>query len=54
MIIKTIEEIEVEKCLQCKGVFLDGGELDKIRERLKQHGFGSGWGLGFVTGMSAA
>ena len=48
MIIKTIEDIEIEKCLQCKGIFLDGGELDKIRERLRRQGFGNG----FLIGMA--
>jgi len=40
MIITKIEGIEVEKCIGCKGIFLDGGEIDKIRERIRQRGEG--------------
>lgn len=52
MIITTIEGIEVEKCVGCKGIFLDGGEIDKIRERIRQRGEGGVWGIGFVKNLS--
>ena len=32
MIISKIEGIEVEKCIGCKGIFLDADEIDKIRQ----------------------
>ena len=53
MIISNIEGIEIENCIGCKGIFLDGGEIDKIRERVRRQGVGAGWGIGFVTGLSA-
>ena len=52
MIISKIEGIEVEKCIGCKGIFLDGGEIDKIRERIRQRGEGGGWGIGFIKNLS--
>ena len=53
MIITDIEGIEVEKCIGCKGIFLDGGEIDKIRERITQRDEGRGWGIGFMKNLSA-
>ena len=53
MIITHIEGIEVEKCTGCKGIFLDGGEIDKIRERIMQRSDTGGWGLGFIKNLSA-
>lgn len=29
--------VEIDYCLQCRGVWLDRGELDKIIERAAQH-----------------
>ncbi len=52
MIISNIEGIEVEKCTGCKGIFLDGGEIDKIRERITQRGGGGVWGAGFIKNLS--
>ena len=51
MIITKIEGIEVEKCIGCKGIFLDGGEIDKIRERIRQRGEGGVWGTGFIKNL---
>ena len=53
MIITEIEGIEVEKCTGCKGIFLDGGEIDKIRERITQRSDTGAWGLGFIKNLSA-
>jgi Zn-finger nucleic acid-binding protein len=52
MIITKIEGIEVEKCIGCKGIFLDGGEIDKIRERIRQRGEDGVWGIGFIKNLS--
>ncbi len=52
MIISNIEGIEVEKCIGCKGIFLDGGEIDKIRERIRQRGEDGVWGIGFIKNLS--
>jgi len=52
MLITKIEGIEVEKCIGCKGIFLDGGEIDKIRERIRQRGEGGGWSMGFIKNLS--
>ena len=51
MIITKIEGIEVEKCIGCKGIFLDGGEIDKIREQIRQRGEGGAWGMGFMKDL---
>ena len=51
MIITEIEGIEVEKCIGCKGIFLDGGEIDKIRERISPRGEGGVWGTGFIKNL---
>ena len=52
MIITKIEGIEVEKCIGCKGIFLDGGEIDKIGERIRQRGEDGVWGIGFIKNLS--
>ena len=52
MMITKIEGIEVEKCIGCKGIFLDGGEIDKIRERIRQRGEDGVWGIGFIKNLS--
>jgi len=52
MIITEIEGIEVEKCIGCKGIFLDGGEIDKIRERISPRGEDGGWSMGFIKNLS--
>jgi uncharacterized protein len=39
--------IEIDYCPQCRGVWLDRGELDKVIERsASQQGYGSGAGYG--------
>jgi hypothetical protein len=53
MIISQVEGIEIEKCIGCRGIFLDADEIDKIRKQLRQQGVGTGWGLGFIVGLSA-
>lgn len=38
--------IEIDYCPQCRGVWLDRGELDKLIERSAQESFGDGRGGG--------
>lgn len=33
LVISTRQEIEIDYCPQCRGIWLDRGELDKIIER---------------------
>jgi len=41
----------IDKCPRCKGVFLDGGELNKIKEIYYAKGEDSNEGSGFLTGI---
>jgi len=45
------EGLFIDKCPNCKGVFLDGGELEKIKEMYYSKGEDSNEGSGFVTGV---
>ena len=36
MLISQRQEVEIDYCPQCHGVWLDRGELDKITKKLRQ------------------
>jgi Zn-finger nucleic acid-binding protein len=42
LLISSREGIEIDHCPQCRGVWLDRGELDKIIERAAPSAVGSG------------
>lgn len=47
------EEIITDKCPKCKAVWLDGGEMSKIKDLMEDahsSGSSSGFGSGFVVG----
>ena len=44
--------VEIDYCPQCRGVWLDRGELDKIIDRAAE-GFGASAGSAAATGASA-
>ena len=46
LVISSREGIEIDHCPQCRGVWLDRGELDKIIERAAPAVVGTGGGAG--------
>lgn len=46
LVISSREGIEIDHCPQCRGVWLDRGELDKIIERAAPAVAGTGGGRG--------
>ena len=46
LVVAERQGIEIDYCPQCRGVWLDRGELDKIIERSAGGGFGGGGGGG--------
>ena len=42
-------EIIIDQCPRCGGVWLDAGELDAIKEAANEEGMGAGMVLGIVT-----
>ena len=44
--------VTIDKCPFCRGVFLDGGELETIKRRMEEEGESSGHGGGFGTGLA--
>jgi hypothetical protein len=46
----VIHNVVVDRCPECNGVWLDGGELEIIQATTAEHGdFASGFVLGMVT-----
>jgi len=45
------ETIIIDKCFKCQGVWLDAGELKKIREKAEEEGQASGRSSGVATGI---
>jgi len=43
-------EIIIDRCPKCNGIWLDAGELEIIKEAAKKEGMGSGVALGMVIG----
>ena len=46
----SYEEISIDKCNTCKGVWLDMGELEKVKEKIEEEIEDSG-SSGFMNGM---
>jgi Zn-finger nucleic acid-binding protein len=46
----SYEHISIDQCPSCKGVWLDAGELEKIKEKIEEEIEDSG-SSGFVNGM---
>ena len=51
LVMSERQGVEIDYCPQCRGVWLDRGELDKIIERKRQRIFG---GAGPVAAGAAA
>lgn len=47
---KSYEEVSIDQCPSCKGVWLDAGELEKIKEKIEEEIEDSG-SSGFMNGM---
>lgn len=50
---KRVEGIWIDKCSKCKGVFLDGNELSKLRGHARSEGYSSGYSSGGSAGHSS-
>jgi Zn-finger nucleic acid-binding protein len=57
MNVKDYKDVKIDKCPNCKSVFLDGGELEKIERKFESEkdaavssAEGSGYGDGFIMG----
>lgn len=49
-LVKTISnEIIIDQCPTCKGVWLDAGELEAIKQAATEEGMGTGMVLGIAT-----
>lgn len=46
----AIQDVIIDRCPQCNGIWLDGGELDTIKDMVKDENRGQ-FASGFVTGM---
>lgn len=46
----SYEGISIDKCLSCKGVWLDAGELEKVKGKIESEIESSG-SSGFMNGM---
>jgi Zn-finger nucleic acid-binding protein len=44
-----IKDIILDHCPTCRGFWLDGGEMAKIKHHARQEG--DGFGAGFIAGM---
>lgn len=42
----------IDTCNSCKGLFLDGGEREKLEAIARQQGYNSGYGQGRATGQA--
>ena len=50
MLVKSAsDQIIIDQCPVCKGIWLDAGELDAIKEAANQEGMGTGMVLGMAT-----
>jgi Zn-finger nucleic acid-binding protein len=47
---EVIQNVIVDRCRACSGVWLDGGELDLLRKAI-QAGAGGDFTMGLVIGM---
>ncbi len=45
----TSNEIIIDECPVCKGIWLDAGELEAIKEAANEEGMGAGMVLGMAT-----
>ena len=46
----SYEHISINQCRSCKGVWLDAGELDKIKKKIEEE-IEDGSDSGFLNGM---
>ena len=46
----AIQDVIIDRCPTCNGIWLDGGELDLIKEMAKAESSGQ-FANGFITGM---
>ena len=52
MSVRTYEDVEIDKCGSCNGIFLDAGELEKIKEKIESDNSSDpGFSTGFLLGM---
>ena len=40
LLVESIEGIEIDRCIQCAGVWLDPGEYDAVRDRIEEERVG--------------
>lgn len=50
---RKVEGVWIDKCGKCKGVFLDGNELAKLRRLAAEDGYSSGYSSGNSSGHSS-
>lgn len=46
----AIQDVIIDRCPECKGIWLDGGELDLVKKMVKEENSGQ-FASGFITGM---
>jgi len=51
---EIIEDIIIDRCPSCKGVFLDAGEIDYLRELFGDSDSSSGFATGLAVGIAAS
>lgn len=45
---KCDDELIIDRCPKCDGIWLDAGELDIIKEKIQAEGMGTGVALGMI------
>ena len=50
MIKEVVHKLVIDRCPQCRGVWLDAEELEAIKKAASEEGYGNGLALGIAIG----